>query len=296
MPDVTVAPADTGVLVPALARQPGHLLWRAHGRVQGLAARLLPPDLDLHGYAVLVVLADGAPRSQQTLADTIGVSRTTLGNVAIDLDAQGLVERVRNPEDRRSYALTRTARGARTARRWARYVERLEAALAAPYDDGELAELRQLLLTVVEPELLPGTPEELRCGLPFLLARAKGRVHVRFVELLGPLELDPRHYGSLTVLTELGPVSQAELARALGVSGACAVQLADDLEERGLAERRRLPSDRRTQVLHLRPASKRALRAAAPLADQAVAERLAPLGERQRRRLATLLVQLVTAD
>ena len=46
---------------------------------------------------------------------------------------------------------------------------------------------------------------------------------------------------------------QAEVGRRLGISGASVVQLVDELEERGLVERRRLEWDRRTQVLHLLP-------------------------------------------
>src|SRR3954469_17050620 len=88
-------------LLPALAEAPGHLLWRAAARVTVELSATLPPGVDIHAYAALLSLAGGVTRSQQSIAGTIDVSRTTMVRVAADLTEQGLVERVRNPEDRR---------------------------------------------------------------------------------------------------------------------------------------------------------------------------------------------------
>src|SRR6478736_3165299 len=104
-------------LLPALADAPGHLLWRAAARVNVELGATLPPGVDIHAYAALLTLAGGATRSQQAIASMIDVSRTTMVRVAADLAEQGLVERARNPDDRRSYALSRTPDGAATARR-----------------------------------------------------------------------------------------------------------------------------------------------------------------------------------
>src|SRR5512141_328417 len=90
---------------------PGHLLWRARARVSGTVAELLPGTTDLHAYAALLALAEAEPQSQQSLARVCGVSGTTMTSVAESLQAEGLVERIRNPGDRRSYALTRTTAG-----------------------------------------------------------------------------------------------------------------------------------------------------------------------------------------
>ena len=107
---------------------------------------VLPPGVDIHAYAALLTLAGGATRSQQSIATTIDVSRTTMVKVAAELADQGLVERVRNPEDRRSYALTRTPEGAAAARRWRRHAEDLEEALTPGFSLAEREELRRLLL------------------------------------------------------------------------------------------------------------------------------------------------------
>src|SRR5689334_9529993 len=100
--------SDSRRLLPALADLPGHLFWRSHARVALALGEVLPPGVDIHACAVLLALSGGATRSQQALAETVSVSRTTMVRVAADLADQGLVRRVRNPDDRRSYALTRT--------------------------------------------------------------------------------------------------------------------------------------------------------------------------------------------
>jgi DNA-binding MarR family transcriptional regulator len=286
---------DSRVLLPALADAPGHLLWRAAARVTVALGASLPPGVDIHAYAALLALAGGATRSQQALAETIAVSRTTMARVAAALTDQGLVERVRNPDDRRSYALTRTPQGAAAARRWRRHAEDLEDALTAGFTEAEREELRRLLLGVIGDDLSPATPEPLLESLGFLVTRAHLGMHRAFVDTLAQLRIEPRHFGVLTTLTALGPIPQAELGRQLGVSGASVVQMVDDLEARGLVERRRLETDRRAQVLHLLPEAHQVLEQATRLAHSTIAERLGGLDARQARRLVLLLRRFVTA-
>ena len=102
-------------------------------------------------------------------------------------------------------------------------------------------------------DLSPGAPKELLESIGFLIVRVHFRMHRDFMPALEPLRIEPRHFGVLTALRATGPVPQAELARSMGVSGASVVQMVDDLEQRGLVERRRLATDRRSQVLHLLP-------------------------------------------
>jgi DNA-binding MarR family transcriptional regulator len=70
----------------------------------------------------------------------------------------------------------------------------------------------------------------------------------------------------------------------------------DDLEARGLVERRRLPADRRHQLLHLLPEASDVLREASRIAEDTVAGRLGGLDARQTRRLVLLLQRFVTAS
>ncbi len=282
-------------LLPELAVLPGHLLWRAHARVTTALAEVLPAGVDLHAYAALLALAGGATRSQQAVADMVAVSGTTLGKVAADLVAQGLVRRARNPEDRRSYALTRTAEGAAAARRWRRHAEDLEDSITAGFTLQDREELRTLLLGIVEAELAPDTPEPLRESIAFLVTRAHFRMHRDFLAALEPLGIEPRHCGALVALVSTGPAPQAELARNLGLSGASVVQIVDDLEGRGLVQRRRLDSDRRTQVLHLQPAATEVLATGLRIAEDTLDVRLGSLTRPQTQRLVELLARFVTA-
>ena len=287
--------SDSRELLPELAAMPGHLFWRAHARVASALAEVLPAGVDIHAYAVLLALSGGVARSQQSLAQTVSVSRTTMVRVAADLAEQGLVTRVRNPDDRRSYALTRSPQGAAAARRWRRHAEDVEDSITAGFTLEEREELRGLLLRVAEVDLPPDTPEPLRESIGFLITRVHTRMHREYMAALEPLGIEPRDFGALTALTTTGPVSQAELARQLGVSGASMVQIVDELERHELLERRRLVGDRRTQVLHVLPEVTPVLAEAGRLAREMHSTILGTLSTARVRRLLTLLQRLVTA-
>ena len=288
------APGASRDLLPALARFPGHLMWRAHARVLLLLGENLPAGVDIHAYAVLLALADGTPRTQQALADSVAVSRTTMVRVAAQLVEQGLVERVRNPEDRRSYALTRTRAAAGAVRRWRPHIDRLEEAIARPFTPKEQEEFRGLLLTIVRADLDPSAPAPLLESTGFLITRVHFRMHRDFASALAELRIEPRHFGAITTLRATGPIPQAELARVLGVSGATVVQMVDDLEARGLVERRRLPSDRRTQVLHLLPEADDVYARSMEIGEGMHRAWLGGLTKKQTDRLITLLQRFIT--
>lgn len=281
-------------LLPDLARAPGHLIWRASARVSLALAEVLPPGVDMHAYAAMLALGQEGTLSQQAAADLISVSRTTMAKVAADLVGRGLVERVRNPADRRAYLLSLTPAGAKEARSWRRHAEDLEAFIGSPFTERERAELRDLLHRVVEAELSPRTPEPLRSSTGFLITRLHFRMHRDFAAALAPLGIEPRHVGVLTTLKVTGPQPQADVARSLGVSGASVVQMIDDLERRGLIERRRLSTDRRIQVLHLLPEALPVWDRAQELSADVVGVRLAPLTKKQAGRLVELLVRFIT--
>jgi DNA-binding MarR family transcriptional regulator len=285
---------DSQELLPGLGDAPGHLLWRAAARVTVELGRILPPGVDIHAYAALLALAGGATRSQQSLADTVAVSRTTMVKVAAALADQGLVQRVRNPGDRRSYALTRTPEGAAAARRWRRHAEDLEDALTKGFTLEERESLRRMLLRILDGELAPDTPEPLLDSLGFLITRSHQLMHREFSAVLEPLGILPPHFGLMTTLVTLGPVSQAEISRQLGVSAASVVQLVDELEERGLVERRRPETDRRTQLVHLRPEARRVRDRAEQRAKRALGKRLDGLSGAEQQELVRLLQRFVT--
>src|SRR4029077_19007145 len=118
---------------------PGHLLWRASARITTEVANTLPDGVDIHAYAALLGLADEEPQSQQGLARMVDVSGTTMTTVAETLLRDDLVERGRNPADRRSYALTPTPAGRAAVRRWRPHVRRLESQLTVAFTTEDVA-------------------------------------------------------------------------------------------------------------------------------------------------------------
>jgi DNA-binding MarR family transcriptional regulator len=63
--------------------------------------------------------------------------------------------------------------------------------------------------------------------------------------------LRPRHLIALRLLHERGPMPQHGLGAALSLDPSNVVGLLNDLEERGLVERRRDPADRRRHIVSL---------------------------------------------
>lgn len=283
---------------PALGLLVGHLFWRARLRVNEVLSSTLPEDVDIHAYGALLTLLSlpsGTSRSQQALADVIGVSRTTMATAAAALQRQGLVERRRNPDDRRSYSLSPTPVGEATAREWRAHADEVEKAICAGLRAPERAELRGLLDRVAAAALSPELPADLRGSTGFLVAATHARMHREFDQALAPTGLEAPQFAALVALRSSGPLSQIQLARAVGASGAHMVQIVDQLEAKGLVERRGDPGDRRTRLVHpLGPA--KAVTAAAERAARRTSERfLAPLREGQRGRLLELMRALVTA-
>jgi DNA-binding MarR family transcriptional regulator len=93
-----------------------------------------------------------------------------------------------------------------------------------------------------------GGPET---GAAFLLAQLGAHAAGRYAEKVAALELDPPQTGVLHLLAREAGMSQQALAGRLGVAPSRVVGLVDGLEGRGLVERRRSASDRRSYELHL---------------------------------------------
>ena len=130
----------------------------------------------------------------------------------------------------------------------------------------------------------------------FLLTQLGTRMHDRFAERLRPFGLHPRHYGMLGHLAAAEGSSQQALADALGVHRSAMVALVDDLEERGLAERRRDPADRRAYTLHLTAEGRSRLAELHAIAEEEEEVLLAPLDPAARRELVARLQGLAAAQ
>jgi DNA-binding MarR family transcriptional regulator len=102
----------------------------------------------------------------------------------------------------------------------------------------------------------------------------------------------PYHYAILSVLDEGERDTQGAIADALGYDRGQLVGLLDELEDAGLVERQRDPSDRRRQVVRMTPAGKKMLAKLRALSRRIDDEFLAALDPRDRATLHEILLEL----
>jgi DNA-binding MarR family transcriptional regulator len=130
----------------------------------------------------------------------------------------------------------------------------------------------------------------------FLLAQLGTHAHRQFAERLARLDLHPRHFGMLSHLAASEGQSQQALSIALGIHRSAVVALVDDLEHRGLAERRRDPVDRRAYTLYLTPEGRELLAELQRVAEEDEAELLTALNPSERSQLISLLQRVADSQ
>jgi DNA-binding MarR family transcriptional regulator len=85
----------------------------------------------------------------------------------------------------------------------------------------------------------------------YKLRRAQLYVFQDFIETFARVKLRPTEFSVLAIIAETPGLKQSEIAEMLGVKRANFVALMDNLEKRGLAERRKAQTDRRSHSVHL---------------------------------------------
>jgi MarR family transcriptional regulator, lower aerobic nicotinate degradation pathway regulator len=109
-------------------------------------------------YAILLVLDEGSRETQGSIADALGYDRGQLVGLLDELEEQELIERKRDPNDRRRHLVRMTAGGTKTLRRLRTLARRTEDEFLEPLSERERQNLHELLLRLAEKH-------EPRCAL-----------------------------------------------------------------------------------------------------------------------------------
>jgi MarR family transcriptional regulator, lower aerobic nicotinate degradation pathway regulator len=119
--------------------------------------------------------------------------------------------------------------------------------------------------------------------------------HTRTAEALHSMGLTPALFAVLNVLGAREGVIQQQLSSDMGIDPSAMVKLINELEEAGLAQRRRRPGDRRAWEVSITPKGRRALERGRQSVVQVENEVLGGLSAADRRQLLALLRRALLA-
>jgi MarR family transcriptional regulator, lower aerobic nicotinate degradation pathway regulator len=113
--------------------------------------------------------------------------------------------------------------------------------------------------------------------------------HTRTAQALSSIGLTPALFALLNVLGARDGTIQQQLSSDMGIDPSAMVKLINELEEAGMAKRRRRPNDRRAWEVVITLKGRRTLERARRLASRVEDEVLGRLTRADRRQLVTLL-------
>jgi MarR family transcriptional regulator, lower aerobic nicotinate degradation pathway regulator len=129
----------------------GQLLFVSAQAAQALATeRLDPLGLSPRAWGVLSTLVESGPLTQIELATALSIDRTAMVYLLDELEEQSLLERVRNPEDRRSFLIRLTPRGRQKQRKAEIELAGQAETLLEPLDAAERRQLVELLTRIAD--------------------------------------------------------------------------------------------------------------------------------------------------
>jgi DNA-binding MarR family transcriptional regulator len=133
-----------------LAQVGAHAAARFADRISALG--LIPADVGL-----LRMIATQPGRSQQSVAEELGVVPSRVVALVDSLERKGLIERRRNSQDRRNYALHLTTEGTHVMTKMRAIGSAHEDEICAGLNDAQRRQLAELLETIAARQgLTPG--------------------------------------------------------------------------------------------------------------------------------------------
>jgi DNA-binding MarR family transcriptional regulator len=148
-----------------------------------------------------------------------------------------------------------------------------------------------LQFTAIEDSVVPH-------HVPYPLVRRLEQIFAWAVAdvLPGEVTETPAQYAAVAVLADFPGIDQRRLAALMGLDRTNVGQLIDQLEAKGLVERRINGADRRARELHLTAEGKAVRRRLRPKMVEAQARVLAPLAPAEQDMLIDLLIRVIKAN
>lgn len=132
------------------AKRTGYLLIHADLRLHRRGDQVLAPvGLQMRHFGALAAVAEIGPCTQQELANQLAVTETAMVQVVDELHEQGLIERDRDPRDRRRYALVLSGAGQARLTVARRELDKVHAEVIELLGEDGDGELRDLLKRLV---------------------------------------------------------------------------------------------------------------------------------------------------
>jgi DNA-binding MarR family transcriptional regulator len=129
--------------------------------------------------------------------------------------------------------------------------------------------------------------------LAFLLSQVGIHASRRFAERIAAVDLNPPLFRVLNLVAAGEGQSQQAIGAAIEIPPSRMVALVDELEQRGLVERRPKPEDRRVRALFLTAKGKRCLTRGRKIAAQHEEELTKGMNATDRKLLVSMLQQIV---
>ena len=126
----------------------------------------------------------------------------------------------------------------------------------------------------------------------FTLGSAATRIRLASERALRDNGLSLADIAALSVVADVGPLSQATLAERIGIDRATMTELARNLEDDGVLRREEHPRDRRRTLLTATPSGRAWLAEAMDVLAAAQEQFLRPLSAAERAGLTSLLAKL----